>query len=110
MSQSPKPRGLGRGLSALLGDEEVAATVSAPQPSAPDSSAREKASSTAPNRPPLTLPIGRVSGGRLGVWLLGASGGDGATVATISSSPSRASTVEVASSTMFIRHALPPRV
>ena len=27
MSQSPRPRGLGRGLSALLGDEDVAATV-----------------------------------------------------------------------------------
>ena len=29
MSQPPKPRGLGRGLSALLGDDEVAATVRA---------------------------------------------------------------------------------
>ena len=65
MSQSPKLRGLGRGLSALLGDEEVAATVSAPQPSAPDSSARETASSTAPNRPPLTLPIGQLKPGKM---------------------------------------------
>lgn len=65
MSQSPKLRGLGRGLSALLGDEEVAATVSAPLPSAPDSSNREMASSTAPNRPPLTLPIGQLKPGKM---------------------------------------------
>ena len=32
MSQPPKPRGLGRGLSALLGDEEVARTVATPPP------------------------------------------------------------------------------
>ena len=39
MSQSPKPRGLGRGLSALLGDEEVARAVAAPPPPAPTASA-----------------------------------------------------------------------
>jgi ParB family transcriptional regulator, chromosome partitioning protein len=64
MSQSPKLRGLGRGLSALLGDEEVAATVTAPPP-APDSSAREPASSAAPNRPPITLPIGHLKPGKM---------------------------------------------
>jgi len=51
MSQSPKPRGLGRGLSALLGDEEIVATV-APSP-------LEAPSSQTPSRPPLTLPIGQ---------------------------------------------------
>jgi ParB family transcriptional regulator, chromosome partitioning protein len=64
MSQSPKPRGLGRGLSALLGDEEIASTVTAPPP-APDSSAREMASSTASTRPPLTLPIGHLRPGKM---------------------------------------------
>jgi ParB family chromosome partitioning protein len=64
MSQSPKLRGLGRGLSALLGDEEVAAAVTAPPP-APDSSAREPASSVAPSRPPLTLPIGHLRPGKM---------------------------------------------
>ena len=64
MSQSPKLRGLGRGLSALLGDEEVAAAVTAPPP-APDSSAREPASSAAPNRPPITLPIGHLKPGKM---------------------------------------------
>jgi ParB family chromosome partitioning protein len=64
MSQSPKLRGLGRGLSALLGDEEVAAAVTAPPP-APDSSAREPASSAAPSRPPVTLPIGHLRPGKM---------------------------------------------
>src|ERR1700732_1617974 len=64
MSQSPKLRGLGRGLSALLGDEEVAAAVTAPPP-APDSSAREPANSAAPNRPPITLPIGHLKPGKM---------------------------------------------
>jgi ParB family transcriptional regulator, chromosome partitioning protein len=65
MSQSPKPRGLGRGLSALLGDEEIASTVAPPPPPAPDSSARELAGSSAANRPPLTLPIGHLRPGRM---------------------------------------------
>jgi ParB family chromosome partitioning protein len=58
MSQSPKPRGLGRGLSALLGDEEIVATVA---PSPPP----EASSGYTPNRPPLTLPIGRLKPGKM---------------------------------------------
>jgi ParB family transcriptional regulator, chromosome partitioning protein len=58
MSQSPKPRGLGRGLSALLGDEEIVATVA---PSPPP----EAASGYTPNRPPITLPIGRLKPGKM---------------------------------------------
>jgi ParB family chromosome partitioning protein len=61
MSQPPRPRGLGRGLSALLGDDEVAATVAPvvtehapPQPPRPP-----------PNRAPLTLPIGQLRAGRM---------------------------------------------
>ncbi len=60
MSQAPKPRGLGRGLSALLGDEEVAATVApapAPQPvaaPAPRPSART----------PFTVPIAELRPGK----------------------------------------------
>ena len=42
MSLPPKPRGLGRGLSALLGDEDVAAAV-APPP--------RRASALRPRRP-----------------------------------------------------------
>lgn len=57
MSQAPKPRGLGRGLSALLGDEEVAATVAptvAPAPApAPVVDAPQRPASS---RAPLTLP------------------------------------------------------
>jgi len=67
MSQSPKPpnqkpRGLGRGLSALLGDDEVAATVAAPLPDYPSP---EIASTYAPNRPPLTLPISQLRPGKM---------------------------------------------
>ncbi len=68
MSQPPKPRGLGRGLSALLGDEEVAATVATPPPAPaalPDYPSREIANTYAPNRPPLTLPIGQLKPGRM---------------------------------------------
>src|SRR5712671_2602272 len=57
MSQSPKPRGLGRGLSALLGDEEIVATV-APSP-------LEAPSSQTPGRPPLTVTIGHLKPGRM---------------------------------------------
>jgi ParB family chromosome partitioning protein len=63
MSQSPKPRGLGRGLSALLGDEEVAATVSAP--TMPDPASKEMATIPAANRPPLTLPLGHLRPGKM---------------------------------------------
>src|SRR5258708_27382914 len=58
MSQSPKPRGLGRGLSALLGDEDVAATVTP----APPAEARPPAPSS---RTPFTLPIARLRAGPL---------------------------------------------
>lgn len=53
MSQAPKPRGLGRGLSALLGDEEVAATVApAPAPATVVDAPQRPASA----RAQLTLP------------------------------------------------------
>ena len=73
MSQPPKPpiqkpRGLGRGLSALLGDDEVAATVApaAPvPPPLPDYPSKEVANTYAPNRPPLTLPIGQLKPGKM---------------------------------------------
>ena len=61
MSQPPKPRGLGRGLSALLGDDEVVATV-APAPSA---EAPAPAARPSPVRAPLTLPIGQLKAGRM---------------------------------------------
>ncbi|MBS0542069.1 MAG: ParB/RepB/Spo0J family partition protein, partial [Proteobacteria bacterium] len=70
MSQPPKPRGLGRGLSALLGDDEVAATV-APTPAAPapataatpPAAAAVPAARPAASRAPLTLPIGQLRAG-----------------------------------------------
>ena len=58
MSQPPKPRGLGRGLSALLGDDDVAATV-APAAPPPVAAPRPTASRT-----PLTLPIGQLRPGK----------------------------------------------
>ena len=66
MSQSPKHRGLGRGLSALLGDDEVAATVAPAPPPVPAASVA--AAAPAPARPaasraPLTLPIGQLRAG-----------------------------------------------
>ena len=61
MSQSPKPRGLGRGLSALLGDDEVVATVAPP----PHAEAPAPAARPAPVRAPLTLPIGQLRAGRM---------------------------------------------
>ncbi|GEP61085.1 ParB/RepB/Spo0J family partition protein [Reyranella soli] len=66
MSLPPKPRGLGRGLSALLGDDEVAATV-APAPAPPPPSVEPPAAATrpAPARAPLTLPIGQLKAGRM---------------------------------------------
>jgi len=63
MSLSPKPRGLGRGLSALLGDDEVAATVAPPPPASAEATA--PASRPAPVRAPLTLPIGQLKAGRM---------------------------------------------
>ena len=66
MSQPPKPRGLGRGLSALLGDDEVAATV-APAPAAAPSPTEAPAPAARPSpvRAPLTLPIGQLKAGRM---------------------------------------------
>ncbi|UYN94900.1 MAG: ParB/RepB/Spo0J family partition protein [Enhydrobacter sp.] len=61
MSQPPRPRGLGRGLSALLGDEDVAAAV-APVPAPP------RAEAAPPSRPasraPMSLPITHLRAGR----------------------------------------------
>ncbi|NQW54005.1 MAG: ParB/RepB/Spo0J family partition protein [Rhodospirillales bacterium] len=78
MSQPPKPRGLGRGLSALLGDDEVASAVtpaappppSTPQPlsspaSPPVAAADAESSRPAANRTPLTLPIGQLKPGKM---------------------------------------------
>ena len=57
MSQAPKPRGLGRGLSALLGDEEVAATVApAPAPAPMPAPTAEATPRPVASRAPLTLP------------------------------------------------------
>jgi ParB family transcriptional regulator, chromosome partitioning protein len=58
MSLPPKPRGLGRGLSALLGDEDVAATV------APPPAARPAAPAAPANRAPLTLPTAHLRAGK----------------------------------------------
>ncbi len=55
MSQAPKPRALGRGLSALLGDEDVAAAV-APAPAASPAPAQTPPRPSA-SRTPFTLPI-----------------------------------------------------
>ena len=62
MSQPPKPRGLGRGLSALLGDDDVAATVTpAPPPAAAPAAAPPPPA--APSRTPFTLPIAHLRAG-----------------------------------------------
>jgi|SRR5579883_491603 len=62
MSLPPKARGLGRGLSALLGDEDVAATV------APPPAARPAAAPAAPaapaSRAPMTLPTAHLRAGK----------------------------------------------
>lgn len=75
MSQPPKSRGLGRGLSALLGDDEVAAAVTLPAPSgspvptaAPAQAGiteAEPARPTSAKLPPLTLPIGQLKPGKM---------------------------------------------
>ncbi|MFZ5781998.1 MAG: ParB/RepB/Spo0J family partition protein [Pseudomonadota bacterium] len=76
MSQPPKPRGLGRGLSALLGDDDVAAAIApttpepeppAPLPSVSSPSASSSSSSGRPASPrvPQTLPIGQLKPGRM---------------------------------------------
>ena len=78
MSQPPKPRGLGRGLSALLGDDEVASAVTPAAPAPPTASQASTpavappAASTdgeparsAANRMPITLPIGQLKPGKM---------------------------------------------
>jgi ParB family chromosome partitioning protein len=61
MSQPPKPRGLGRGLSALLGDDDVAAAVAPP---AGDGAGKD-GDLPVMNRPPLSLPISRLRPGKM---------------------------------------------
>ena len=58
MSLPSKPRGLGRGLSALLGDEDVAATV------APPPAARPAAPAAPASRAPMTLPTAHLRAGK----------------------------------------------
>ena len=74
MTQAPKPRGLGRGLSALLGDDEVAAAVTPaatapseqPQPVVAQTGAGPaEAARPSPNKTPLTLPIGQLKPGKM---------------------------------------------
>jgi len=58
MSQSPKPRGLGRGLAALLGDEDIAAAVVPPPSSFPhESHPPDPLRTGGPRGPIATLPI-----------------------------------------------------
>jgi ParB family chromosome partitioning protein len=66
MSQPPKARGLGRGLSALLGDDDIATAVapSRPQP-ANEAPATAHASAFVSNRPPTSLPIGQLKPGKM---------------------------------------------
>ena len=59
MSQPLKPRGLGRGLSALLGDEDLAATVAPPLATPPPAAPRPAAS-----RAPMTLPTAHLRAGK----------------------------------------------
>ncbi|MGD9884271.1 MAG: ParB/RepB/Spo0J family partition protein [Reyranella sp.] len=66
MSQPPKARGLGRGLSALLGDDDVATAV-APVPAQPtnEAPAAAHASAFVSSRPPTTLPVGQLRPGKM---------------------------------------------
>jgi ParB family chromosome partitioning protein len=65
MSQAPKPRGLGRGLSALLGDDDVASAVAPPHaPQGPVPQAPAAPARPAANRTPITLPIGQLRPGK----------------------------------------------
>ena len=66
MSQPPKARGLGRGLSALLGDDDVATAVApAPPQPARDSPTEARASAFVSGRPPVSLPIGQLRPGKM---------------------------------------------
>jgi ParB family chromosome partitioning protein len=65
MSQPPKSRGLGRGLSALLGDEDIAATVApAAAPAMPSAAPADGARPAVPSRAPFTLPISQLRAGK----------------------------------------------
>jgi ParB family chromosome partitioning protein len=57
MSLPPKSRGLGRGLSALLGDQDVAAAVASP-------SVASGTPPRPPNRTPMTLPTAQLRAGK----------------------------------------------
>src|SRR5690348_3616779 len=61
MSLPPKSRGLGRGLSALLGDEDVAATVAPPPAARP---AAPPAPAAPASRAPMTLPTAHLRAGK----------------------------------------------
>ena len=63
MSQPLKPRGLGRGLSALLGDEDVAATVAPSSPPASAPVVAEAPRPVPPARQPYTLPTAHLRAG-----------------------------------------------
>ena len=64
MSQAPKLRGLGRGLSALLGDDELAQTVVPGAPwSTHDTPRAATASTPTVNRAPFTLPVAQLRPG-----------------------------------------------
>lgn len=75
MSQAPKPRGLGRGLSALLGDDEVASAVTpaapagapvpTPAPARAEPAESEPARAASGKLSPLTLPIGQLKPGKM---------------------------------------------
>ena len=62
MSQPPKSRGLGRGLSALLGDEDVVATVARPSV---ESSGNDPLPVLGSGRSPFALPITQLRPGKM---------------------------------------------
>jgi ParB family chromosome partitioning protein len=64
MSVTPKSRGLGRGLSALLGDEDVAATVAPPPAARPAAAVPATATPAPTSRAPITLPTAHLRAGK----------------------------------------------
>jgi ParB family chromosome partitioning protein len=62
MSQAPKPRGLGRGLSALLGDDDVAAAVVPPRV---EDAIDDPVPVLGTGRPPMSLPIAQLRPGKM---------------------------------------------